>query len=79
MRALPSLSAWLSGLSRRERLFVTVGAGILALTFAITLVVLPEIDRWSAREATLDAKGRVRGRKGGVHPAGLVGLRRLGP
>ena len=55
MRALRSLSAWLSGLSRRERLFVVAGAGIAALMLAITFGVLPALDRWSTREAELAA------------------------
>ena len=62
MRALPSLSVWLNGLSRRERLFVGVGAGVLALAFATTLVILPEIDRWSARETALEAHAEQRAR-----------------
>jgi type II secretory pathway component PulM len=66
MRALPSLSAWLSGLSPRERLFVGVGAGIVALALATTLVILPEIDRWSAREATLEAHAEQRARLEGL-------------
>ena len=55
MRALRSHSAWLSGLSRRERIFVLAGAGIVALVLAITLVVLPALDRWTTREAALAA------------------------
>ena len=75
MKALPSLSAWLSGLSRRERLFVTVGAGVLALAFATTLVVLPEVDRWSAREAALEANAERRARLQGLVES-EAGLRR---
>jgi type II secretory pathway component PulM len=55
MRALRSLSASLSGLSRRERIFVLAGAGIVALVLGITVVVLPAVDRWTARESELAA------------------------
>ena len=55
MRALRSHSAWLSGLSRRERIFIVGGAGIAAAMLAITLVILPGLDRWMAREAALAA------------------------
>jgi type II secretory pathway component PulM len=55
MRALRSHFVWFSGLSRRERLFVLAGAGIVSLVLAITLVVLPALDRWTAREAALAA------------------------
>jgi type II secretory pathway component PulM len=55
MRALRSHSAWFNGLSRRERIFVLAGAGIVALVLAITIVVLPALDRWTTREAALAA------------------------
>ena len=51
MKALRSLSDWFRGLSRRERLFVAVGAVVSAGVLAVSLVVLPLIDRWSARES----------------------------
>jgi hypothetical protein len=55
MKAFRSPSAWFGSLSRRERLFVGVGAiiGVLALVF--TLVADPLVDRWTAREAQLAA------------------------
>ncbi|HEX6104602.1 MAG TPA: type II secretion system protein GspM [Gemmatimonadales bacterium] len=55
MKASPSLSAWLAGLSRRERIFVLAGAAVVALALAMTLLVLPALDRWSTREAALAA------------------------
>ena len=55
MRASRSRSAWLSGRSRRERIVLAGGAGIAAAMLAITLVVLPVLDRWMVREAALTA------------------------
>ena len=55
MRASRSRSSWLSGRSRRERIVLAGGAGIAAAMLAITLVVLPVLDRWMAREAALTA------------------------
>ena len=71
MRALPSHSAWLASLSRRERVFVAAGAGIAALAFLFVLVVLPAIDRWNTREAALSAA-----RERHARLAGLVAAER---
>ena len=55
MRALPSLSAWIAGLSPRERRFVAGGAAVAAALLATTLVALPALDRWTLREDALAA------------------------
>jgi hypothetical protein len=62
MRALRSHSAWLRSLSRRERSFVLVGAALVALALATTLLVLPAMDRWSARQEALAANVERRAR-----------------
>ena len=90
MRALPSRSAWFNGLSRRERIVLVAGAGIAALALAVVLVILPTVDRWSAREAALSAArerharlaGLVAGEKGlwdalSRRPAAQAGTMRL--
>jgi hypothetical protein len=53
MKVLRSLFAWPSGLSRRELIFVLGGASIVVVMLVITLVILPALDRWMAREAAL--------------------------
>ena len=56
MRASRSLSGWLAGRSRRERIVLLAGGVISALALATTLVVLPAAERWTAREAELTAQ-----------------------
>jgi type II secretory pathway component PulM len=62
MRALHSHFAWLRSLSRRERIFVLAGAALVALALATTLLVLPGMDRWTAREEALAANVERRAR-----------------
>ena len=66
MRALRSHSAWFSGLSRRERVFVTAGATIGALALVVTLLALPALDRWTAREAAISANQERHARLAGL-------------
>lgn len=66
MRALRSHSAWFSGLSRRERVFVTAGATIGALALVVTLLALPALDRWTAREAAISANRERHARLAGL-------------
>lgn len=55
MRVSRSLSDWFQGLSRRERLFVGVGAVTSAAGLAVSFLVVPLADRWTAREAAYAA------------------------
>jgi Type II secretion system (T2SS), protein M subtype b len=55
MRAFRSLSDWFHALSRRERLFVWVGVVVSTAALVVTLVALPLVDRWTAREAAYAA------------------------
>jgi type II secretory pathway component PulM len=75
MRALPSLSSWLGGLSRRERHVVAGGSAIVLLALATTSFVLPALERWSTREATI-AASRDRLARLRALVAGEPGLRR---
>jgi type II secretory pathway component PulM len=75
MRALRSHSAWFSGLSRRERVFVIVGAITVALALVVTLLGLPAVERWTTREAAI-ATNRERHARLAALVAGERGLRR---
>jgi type II secretion system (T2SS) protein M len=55
MRAFRSPSAWLRGLSRRERLFIAGGAVIGGSALAFALFAGPLLERWTSREAALEA------------------------
>jgi hypothetical protein len=56
MSRFQSLSAWFRRLSRRERLFIVVGASVAALALLSVWVLLPFARRWQDREATIAAK-----------------------
>jgi len=50
MRVSPWLSDTLGRLSRRERLVVAAGAGVIAVGLLTVLLVLPQVRRWADRE-----------------------------
>ncbi len=50
MRASRSPFDWFHGLSRRERLFVGVGGAASIAALAVSLLLVPLIDRWGVRE-----------------------------
>jgi type II secretory pathway component PulM len=78
MRALPSRSAWLSGLSGRERIVVSAGAAVAVLALATVLVVLPAMDRWTTREAAITAARERHARLAGLVAAEPALRRALG-
>jgi hypothetical protein len=57
MRAFPSLSGWLHGRSRRERLFLLGGATVAGVALTIAFGVVPAAGRWASREVTYAAAG----------------------
>ena len=64
-RARDAMGGLPGGMSRRERRTLVVGVVIVAAALFLTYVAVPFAQRWSAREATLDARAaqlaRVRG------------------
>ncbi len=56
MRAFPSLAELLRRLEPRERIVVAASGLILAATVVLLYAVIPFVDHWSAREATIAVK-----------------------